>query len=321
LQRRRKVEAGSDWYLPCDFIARLLGQLPTPTESWQTIHPWPLAHPFAFVLTHDVETAEGMRHIARLADMEESLGFRSSWNLVPYKYPIDEGLLRDLRQRGFEIGVHGYNHDGRLYASQRIFRKRAPLINDAIRRYQAVGFRSPMVHRNLQWLQQLDIEYDASCFDIDPHQAMPGGVGTLWPFIAGKFVELPYTLPQDHTLFIAMGQNDSRIWQRKLEFVARNHGMALMVTHPDYLGPRYLQIYRDFLLHVKAREEFWHALPRDVTAWWRRREDSSIAPDQHGAPAVAGAAQDEGRLAEVSTAAGSLVLTPVRRSAKAAAIA
>ena len=105
-----------------------------------------------------------------------------------------------------------------------------------------------MVHRNLDWFQTLAAEYDASCFDIDPFQAMAGGVGGVWPFLVGKFVELPYTLPQDHTLFIALGDTTNSIWIRKLEYLRPLAGMALMLTHPDYLMDEHcVDAYRQFL--------------------------------------------------------------------------
>jgi len=132
-----------------------------------------------------------------------------------------------------------------------------------------------MVHRNLAWLQELNIEYDASCFDIDPYQPMPGGVGCIWPFIAGRFVELPYTLPQDHTLMITLGEQDDSIWRRKLAYLRQRAGMALLITHPDYLDtPARLNIYRSFLEHVRETGGYWHALPREAAAWAR---DASAA--------------------------------------------
>lgn len=274
LQRGRHVETTDDWYQPTEFI-QWLTECFESADNLTTIHPWPGGCDFGFVLTHDVETSEGMRHIARIADREESLGLRSSWNLIPYKYKIDRGLVRDLQSRGFEIGIHGYNHDGQLYSSRKIFERRAIAINVAIQKYGAVGFRSPMVHRNLNWLQSLDIDYDSSCFDIDPYQAAPGGVGSLWPFIAGKFVELPYTLPQDHTLFVALGERDDRIWKDKLEFIIRHQGMALMLTHPDYLtGQRESEIYFRFIESVTEIGNFWHATPKEVSRWWREREQT-----------------------------------------------
>jgi peptidoglycan/xylan/chitin deacetylase (PgdA/CDA1 family) len=272
LQRRNRVEISDRWFEPQEFMRSIAECSPSIEAELASIGLWPDDSEFAFVLTHDVETAQGMRHIAKIADFEEGLGFRSSWNLVPYKYQIDTGLVKDLQARGFEIGIHGYNHDGQLYSSRKVFDRRAVEINKAIKKYGAVGFRSPMVHRNLNWLQALEIEYDASCFDIDPFQAAPGGVGSIWPFVAGRIVELPYTLPQDHTLFVALGEVDDRIWKNKLDFIVQHRGMALMLTHPDYMaGRRESNIYFRFLQHVKGVGKFWHATPKDVAGWWRRR--------------------------------------------------
>lgn len=273
LQRRQSRHPDDRWYEPVEFMRSILECFDS--ESLTTIHPWPGGSKYAFVLTHDVETSEGMRHISRIADLEESLGFRSSWNLVPFKYKIDSGLVNDLQSRGFEIGIHGYNHDGQLYSSRSVFEYRATAINEAIKKFGAVGFRSPMVHRNLNWLQLLDIEYDSSCFDIDPYQPAPGGVGSIWPFIAGRFVELPYTLPQDHTLFVTLRERDDSIWKAKLDYIVRHQGMALMLTHPDYMTRRReFDVYFRFLQYVKDLGTYWHANAMDVARWWREREQA-----------------------------------------------
>ena len=321
LQKGRKVKVDEDWYLPSEFMRALVREVEEHGEPLTVIHPWPGGASFAFVLTHDVETRAGLQNIERIAKLEESLGFRSSWNIIPYKYEIDTSLIRDLRSRGFEIGIHGYNHDGKLFWSRKTFEQRAVAINTAIHKYDAVGFRAPMVHRNLEWLQHLDIRYDASCFDIDPFQAMPGGVGSIWPFVCGKYVELPYTLPQDHTLFIALGERDCRIWQDKLDYIARKSGMALMLTHPDYLtSPDRLDLYRNFLAYVKGLgRECWHALPGDVAAWWRERDSSVVIADQQNATAIDGPAESRGVVAEVSVRDNDLSILPPRGTTNSAA--
>ena len=150
LQQRRNV-VDSDWYIPRTFFQ----QLSEVASEIPIGFSWPGDAKFAFVLTHDVETADGLRSISKLADLEEKLGFRSSWNIVPYKYKIDRGLIRDLQRRGFEIGIHGYNHDGKLFSSRRTFVRRAQWINRALEEYRAVGFRAPMMHRNLEWIVSL----------------------------------------------------------------------------------------------------------------------------------------------------------------------
>lgn len=307
LQKNRKVVVSDSWYVNDVFMRSLTDSLRQRDGNLIIVHPWPDGTQFAFVLTHDVETREGFQMVARIADIEQDLGFRSSWNLIPYKYKIDDKLINDLVSRGFEIGIHGYNHDGKLYLSERTFRRRATAINKALSKFGAVGFRSPMVHRNLSWLQMLDIEYDASCFDVDPYQAMPGGVGGIWPFVVGKFVELPYTLPQDHTLFVARGDRDCCIWREKLRYVVEHNGMALMLTHPDYLDTEgRLAAYREFLLEVREAGDYWHALPKEVVQWWNGRERSSIQVNDAGTPVVTGPAQNRGRCAHVTAHNGDL---------------
>jgi hypothetical protein len=144
-----------------------------------------------------------------------------------------------------------------------------------------------MVHRNLDWQQMLNVEYDASCFDIDPYQAMPGGVGSIWPFIAGKLVELPYTMPQDHTLMVTLGETDDVTWRTKFDYLVKRSGMVLMLTHPDYLdSPERLSLYRSFLENVRERGDYWHDLPQEVARWWRDRDNSQIEGNQIIGPAA-----------------------------------
>lgn len=270
--RNQSLRVADDWYLSPQFISDLRAAAATEPDA-EVLHPWPDGHHMASVLTHDVETQAGVAQVDRLAAVEESRGFRSAWNFIPYKYALDGGLLADLKQRGHEVGVHGYNHDGRLFESRRIFDRRVEPINRALANLASVGFRAPMVHRNLQWLQALDIDYDASCFDVDPYQAMPGGIGGVWPLMVGKFVELPYTLPQDHTLFVTLKQQTSKIWFEKLAHLRSIAGMALMLTHPDYTNsPARRDIYAAYLDRVAEQPQCWHALPHQVAGWWRQRD-------------------------------------------------
>ena len=314
LQRHRPVTCGPNWFMPDTFIKTMCDAVGR-GNSLPIIHPWPDNARFAFVLTHDVESSTGLKNIERIAAMEEELGFRSSWNFVPHRYRIDMGLIADLQRRGFEIGVHGFNHDGRLYNSLREFRRRVPAMQRALKKFGAVGFRSPMAHRNLDWLQALDIEYDSSCFDVDPYQPMPGGVGAVWPFMFGRFVELPYTLPQDHTLFVVRGECDASTWSRKLHFLSRTSGLALMLTHPDYLATDELRnVYRGFLEHVKCNEQYWHALPIDVARWWQIRDATTMKLLSTGEWTITGPAPDRTSVSAIDVDGDSLCLRLIQKT-------
>ena len=238
---------------------------------------WPEGRRFALVLTHDVDSQEGHDFVLDLAVLEEQYGFRSSFNFVPERYHLDRNLLIELQKRGFEIGVHGLQHDGRLYSSYRTFEKRVFRINRYLNEWGSVGFRSPLTHRQPEWMQGLNIIYDASFFDTDPYETMAGGTMSIWPFFIGHFVELPYTLAQDHTLMISLRETSPRLWLDKLEFIAQHSGMALLATHPDYLrDSSRLAVYEQFLEVLAKRSDYWHALPVQVARWWRDRAEIPV---------------------------------------------
>lgn len=261
-----------------------------PPEGWPG---WPDQKQFAFVLTHDVEGTRGLQKVRALAELEMSLGFRSSFNFVPEgEYTVPAELIAWLTKNGFEVGVHDLHHDGKLYASREEFAANGQRINSYLKDWQAVGFRSGFMLSELEWLHDLNILYDASTFDTDPFEPRPQGQRTIFPFWVHRpaqvgpgaaphqpgYVELPYTLPQDSTMFLLLREPTPAIWFRKLEWLVQNRGMALVNVHPDYVRlddepasartfPK--ERYSDFLKHVSERYSgtYWHGLPKQLARW------------------------------------------------------
>lgn len=249
---------------------------------------WPDGRRFAFVLTHDVEGLEGLARVRPLAELEMSLGFRSSFNFIPEgDYRVSEELRAWLASHGFEVGVHDFYHDGRLFASRDRFREHARKINHYLKDWNATGFRAGFMLHNLAWQHDLNVLYDASTFDTDPFEPQPDGVGTIFPFWvpapsseapARGYVELPYTLSQDVSLFLLLQETSIAIWRTKLDWIAGHGGMALVNVHPDYL--RFsgelssartfpVEFYAEFLEHVRKQHgaSFWQPLPKEVAAF------------------------------------------------------
>jgi peptidoglycan/xylan/chitin deacetylase (PgdA/CDA1 family) len=249
------------------------------------IHFWPQGHQFAFVLTHDIETAKGQTNVRAVADLEEAYGFRSSFNFVTEAYRLDRDLIHELQMRGFEVGVHGLKHDAKLFSSYDDFMQGAVRINQYLKDLGAVGFRAPLMHRHPEWMQALAIEYDLSFFDTDPHEPIDGGTMSIWPFEIGHFVELPYTLVQDHTLTAILRETTPTIWLEKVDFLEGYCGLALLNSHPDYLADRTgWRVYEDFLEAMRRRpNHYWHALPREVARWWRARRTALTVESLRGA--------------------------------------
>jgi len=147
------------------------------------------------------------------------------------------------------------------------------------------------MHHNLEWLFELNIKYDASTFDTDPFEPQSDGVNTIFPFLiksnnhGKKYFELPYTLAQDFTLFVILRERDINIWKRKLDWIVKCNGMALLNTHPDYMNfkdgnLRYdeypAEYFQNFLYYVKERygDQMWSALPKDLTEYLYAKADA-----------------------------------------------
>jgi peptidoglycan/xylan/chitin deacetylase (PgdA/CDA1 family) len=247
---------------------------------------WPGQKKFALILGHDVDTAKGHDRCTRIMDMEIRLGFRSSFNFVAEGYRVSSDLRRSMTEAGFEVGIHGLRHDGTLFLSRKAFDEMAPRINSYLKDWGAAGFYSPAMYRNADWISEFDIKYSCSTFDTDPFEPQPNDVGTVFPLWiepssnARGYVEIPYTLPQDHLLFTILREKSIKTWTKKLDWIAQNGGMVRLNTHPDYMNfdgsPYSLEeypadYYREFLEDVKLRYEgqYWHALPRDLARFWR----------------------------------------------------
>jgi peptidoglycan/xylan/chitin deacetylase (PgdA/CDA1 family) len=282
-------------------LAANVAQQPVPY-----IAPWPKGYSWALVLTHDVETAVGYAHLGTLRRVEAELGLRSAWNFVPRRYDVSDALVRELNDEGHEVGVHGLYHDGRDLGSRRLLSERLPAMRAAAERWDAVGFRSPALRRSRELIAELTgFDYDSSYPDSDPHGPDGGGCCSWLPFMIDSLVELPVTLPQDHTLFEIL-RADGHVWHEKADYLRARGGMALLITHPDYiLDDCRLAAYRGFLEEFAADPAAWKALPRDVSRWWRRRMASSLVYE-HGSWRVSGAAADEATVAYAEPQAAAL---------------
>jgi hypothetical protein len=244
---------------------------------------WPGGRTWALVLTHDVETAAGCRDLHLLRDVEREFGYTSSWNFVPLRYEVGDDLLAGLRAEGCEIGVHGLLHDGRDLGSRRLLERRLPRIREYASRWGAAGFRAPATQRAWDWMPLLGFDYDSSYHDTAPYEPTPGGCCSYFPFFNRDLVELPITLAQDHTIFAILQQPDETVWIEKARHLRSRRGMALVLTHPDYADdPRLVRGYRRLLESLEGDPDVWRALPREVSAWWRRRAQSTIEQGSEG---------------------------------------
>lgn len=323
------LPAGARWALRRWYCGRQrarLGQswpiLPgseKPPPKWRG---WPEGKQFAVIITHDVEGPLGLSRCRQLMKLDLELGFRSSFNLIPEgPYNVPDDLRSEFQRRGIEIAVHDLHHCGKLYNSRSKFERSAVRINHYLKEWGAVGFRSGFMFHNLDWAHSLNILYEASTFDTDPFEPQPEGVGTIFPFwvappklrrgglkssvspesdggrdlqrpVAGQgYVELPYTLVQDSTLFSLLGEREPDIWFQKVDWLARSGGMVLVNVHPDYsafnggMSSNWeypVELYSRLLKYIRSKYEgaYWHVTAGELAKWYKSTWETT--PEQSG---------------------------------------
>jgi hypothetical protein len=243
---------------------------------------WPDGKRFALIITHDVEKSGGLEKLDDLLSIDEKYSIRSCVGLVPELYPHPMELFDRLHKRDKEVYVHDLNHDGKLFSNYATFHKRAVQINKYIRDWKVKGFRAGAMHHNLNWIGELNIDYDMSTFDTDPFEPMPDGVGSIFPFVTTSpltskcYVEIPYTLPQDIMMLILHPKRSINLWIEKLDWIVEHNGMVSLNVHPDYIAftektsliDTYPAAkYDDFLSHICKRfgTTFWNPHPSEMS--------------------------------------------------------
>lgn len=248
---------------------------------------WPDGAPSAAMMTHDIEGAEGLERSGELMNLDDECGFKSAFQLIPEGH--DETLhasAAPLRARGFEVNLHDLNHDGRLFADHDEFLKRARRINHYAQEFGCAGFRSAVLYRQQQWFSAFDFAYDMSVPNAAHLEPQHGGCCTVMPYFVGKILELPLTTTQDYSLFHILGDYSIELWKTQIELITARHGLISIITHPDYLvGDRERAVYRDlltYLAELRERSQIWVALPGEINAWWRDRQQMTLVPSGDG---------------------------------------
>jgi peptidoglycan/xylan/chitin deacetylase (PgdA/CDA1 family) len=267
----------------------------SPAGRVRVLGNWPRGNRFAYIVTHDVEGPRGLDNVRPLLDLERRRGIVSAWFIVAEDYHVPPEVRATIRAAGGEVGLHGLHHDGSLFQDRGHFEAQLPRIRRHLEAWGAEGFRSPATHRRAEWMPELGAGYDSSFPDTHPFDAQPGGCCSIVPYFLGELVELPITLPQDHTLYELLREPDIGLWRDKAAWIAEHGGLVTVLVHPDYaLTDERLRHYDALLAFLSRLDGGWHALPRDVARWWRRRAALAAAVDgERAGPAAVAAAGAE----------------------------
>jgi len=274
---------------------------------------WPEGKAGCAIMTHDIETQTGLDFCSALMDLNDSHGIKSSFQVIPEgRYRATERSLGEMRNRGFEVNVHDWNHDGYLFSSRTLFLSRAAKINEVAARYRAEGFRSGVLYRNTDWYGDLNFSYDMSVPNVGHLDPQPGGCCTVMPYFIGKILEIPLTTIQDYSLFHILKDFSIDVWKRQLGRILDGYGMASFNVHPDYIiEERARATYSQLLAYLSdlaSERNIWLSLPREVNHWWRDRSQMKLV-EREGHLKIEGPGKDRARIAYASLEGAQLSYT------------
>jgi len=263
---------------------------------------WPEGHAACAIVTNDVEGPIGRDFTGSLMDINDAYGIKGSFQIVPEKrYPVSPEYLDAIRERGFEINVQGLTHDGRLFWNLEEFLRRAKKINQYAKEWGAQGFRSPVLYRNVDWMEHLCFSYDMSVPNVAHLDPQRGGCCTVMPyFLPNGMLELPVTTTQDYSLFHVLKEYSIDLWRKQASLILGGHGLMNFIVHPDYITETRAQgVYKallEYLNQLRSDYKVWIPLPREVDRWWRERSEMKLVADRTGWR-IEGPGSDRARLA------------------------
>jgi peptidoglycan/xylan/chitin deacetylase (PgdA/CDA1 family) len=238
---------------------------------------WPQGKRYAFAVSHDVDTAAGLRRIPEIAAIEAQHGLTATWFLLGDRYRIDDSLLDRLRQQGHEIGLHGDRHDNRIaYLRRQAIAARLSRCSGLVTRHGVCGFRAPSLLETplLREVLATSFRYASQTPDteVDALVAPRRGCATCFPFVKQGLLEIPITLPMEDKLLIA-GLDEAQIlalWRRKLAWVREVGGIAQLVVHSEpHLFDHCRRAFQAILKDVAEDGAVWRATLGDVARWWQ----------------------------------------------------
>ena len=315
VSHRRRAAKFPSWPIDCsveeicESLMALAIQV-APTQEVPFIWFWPEGKHAAVMVTHDVEQRSGVYLCDMLMDMDEALGIKASFQIVPEgRYGGVEDLIGKIRSRGFEVNVHDLDHNGTLYQDRKLFEKRAQKINEYARLYGMRGFRAGAMHRNQNWFGLLDFQYEMSVPTVSHLEPQRGGCCTVMPYFVGGLLELPLTTIQDHSLFYILGEHSIDLWKQQIGIISTHHGLVSFIVHPDYLAKKKERsVYRELLKYLSQQrhhQNMWLAFPGEINDWWRKRKDMTLRQEK-GTWRIAGEGSESARIAYASVANGRL---------------
>ena len=233
---------------------------------------------YACLITHDVDTKDGLLRSVTVKKLEEKYDVPSAWYLPSAQYPLDQEIVAALTNNG-EVGSHDTKHDGRLYRLSG--KKLADRLSHSKKILEKMvggpvaGFRAPLLQHNsdiLSNLKDCGYQYDSSIptWEVKhPRTMRSHGIGTVFPTRIEGMKELPITIMQDHQLLHVLDctpKEAIETWLSNIAVIKELGGSCVLLSHPEYnlLDTQGLPLYEELLNTIAFDREMLVGLPNKI---------------------------------------------------------
>ncbi len=229
---------------------------------------------YAFIMTHDIESQEGLRKSKNFKKIEERYDIPSAWYIPSKHYELDAETVRSLSNHG-EIGCHDTKHDGKLAFISRskldIRLREAKTTLEELIKQPINGVRTPLLQHNASILEAIKdngFTYDTSIPTWEtkhPFTMKPHGIQTVFPLSINGLSELPITMPQDHQMLAVSGYSAQEALEKWIYIASITKdlgGLCLFLVHPDYqLSNLKNGVYEELLNFISSDNQGLITLP------------------------------------------------------------
>lgn len=226
-------------------------------------------------LSHDVDTLEGYRFLPTLIQLDHDYKIPAVVNVITHgDYQLDKGLLSELIQEGFEIGLHGYRHE--LGLARKSYNRIKTEIDRSLSLLQSLevevkGFRAPgfsISDAVLSVLGDLGFCYDSS-MQLCNGLYHSCGISFPYRYPEKNFWELPLAVQDD--LFFRDASVEEKevlcILEKILLQTIELGGVVFLNFHPCLLKNR-IGFYKLFLeMLTSYKDTVWIVLPGELCNW------------------------------------------------------
>lgn len=238
---------------------------------------------YALIVTHDVDTREGLLKAKHLKKLEKKYHVSSAWYIPSKRYKLDTEIVRELANHD-EVGAHGTSHDGKLiHLPQQKLLERMKECKETLAKVAGVeihGFRTPLLQCSKEIINstiKTGFRYDSSCptwEPLSPTTLKPYGIRTSFPIMINNMVEIPVTFLQDHQLLYLLKKKPeqcTQIWIELKEHIKEIGGLCSLLIHPDYefTKPKNLIFYEQFLNIFTEDSECLITTPNELVQLWK----------------------------------------------------